>query len=79
MNPPLPARPVQAPSIVAPLILAVDTTHEFGSLALVSGEETVEEVLMHAPAGFGHVLYPELERLLGRDLSQWYGKKAARN
>ena len=49
-----------------PLVLAVDTTHEFGSLALAAGEETIEEVGLHAPAGFGHVLYGHLSQLLGR-------------
>ena len=48
------------------LILAVDTTHEFGSIALTRGEQTIEEVLLHAPDGFGHVLYEHLERLLDR-------------
>jgi len=51
---------------VKPLVLAVDTTHEFGSLALAAGEETIEEVLLHAPAGFGHVLYGHLGQLLAR-------------
>jgi len=51
---------------VKPLVLSVDTTHEFGSLALASGGEIVEEVLMHAPAGFGHVLYEHMSRLLAR-------------
>ena len=45
---------------MTPLLLAVDTTHEYGSLALLRGAETVEEVLLHAPAGFAHVLYPHL-------------------
>lgn len=49
-----------------PLVLAVDTTHEFGSLALASGGEIVEEVLMHAPAGFGQLLYGSLSQLLTR-------------
>ena len=49
-----------------PLVLAVDTTHEFGSLALAAGEDTVEEVLLHAPSGFGHVLYGHLGQLLAR-------------
>jgi tRNA threonylcarbamoyladenosine biosynthesis protein TsaB len=49
-----------------PLILAVDTTHEFGSVALASGDRTMEEILMHAPAGFGHVLYGHLGQLLAR-------------
>lgn len=51
---------------MSPLVLAVDTTHEFGSLALVRGGEVLEEVLLHAPTGFGHVLYGQLETLLGR-------------
>lgn len=51
---------------MSPLVLAVDTTHEFGSLALVRGGEILEEVQLHAPTGFGHVLYGELEALLAR-------------
>ena len=52
---------------MTPLLLAVDTTHEYGSLALLCGPETVEEVLLHAPAGFAHVLYPHLAALLARN------------
>jgi tRNA threonylcarbamoyladenosine biosynthesis protein TsaB len=48
------------------LVLAVDTTHEYGSLALVRGPETLEEVLLHAPTGFAHVLYQELSAMLSR-------------
>jgi tRNA threonylcarbamoyladenosine biosynthesis protein TsaB len=48
---------------VSPLVLAIDTTHEYGSIAL-SGRE---EVLMHAPAGFAHVLYAHLDELLRRN------------
>lgn len=48
------------------LILAVDTTHEFGSLALLRGAELVDEVVLHEPDGFGHVLYGHIGRLLGR-------------
>jgi len=57
---------------VTPLILAVDTTHEFGSLALVRyaetplGAETLEELPLHAPTGFAHVLYPRLTGMLAR-------------
>jgi tRNA threonylcarbamoyladenosine biosynthesis protein TsaB len=47
-------------------ILSVDTTHEFGSLALMRGDEVVEEMLLHSPDGFGHVLYGHLSRLLDR-------------
>jgi tRNA threonylcarbamoyladenosine biosynthesis protein TsaB len=48
------------------LILAVDTTHEFGSLALVRGTKVIEEVLLHAPQGFGQSLFWRLGELLGR-------------
>jgi tRNA threonylcarbamoyladenosine biosynthesis protein TsaB len=51
---------------VSERILAVDTTHEFGSLALVEGGGVLEEVLLHARDGFGHVLYGHLESLLER-------------
>jgi tRNA threonylcarbamoyladenosine biosynthesis protein TsaB len=51
---------------VKPLILAVDTTREYGSLALSRGQETVADVLLHAPTGFAHVIYGYLEALLVR-------------
>jgi tRNA threonylcarbamoyladenosine biosynthesis protein TsaB len=54
------------------VILSVDTTHEFGSLALTEGGEVVEEVLLHAPDGFGQVLFGHLASLLGR-----HNRKAA--
>ena len=47
------------------LILAVDTTHEFGSLALLDGTEVIEEVLLHSPEGFGQILFGSLASLLG--------------
>lgn len=47
-------------------ILAVDTTHEYGSLALLQGEDLLEEVELHAPKGFAHVLYAHLGGLLDR-------------
>ena len=49
-----------------PLILAIDTTHEFGSLALCRGEDLLEEVALHAPHGFAHLLYRHLGELLER-------------
>ena len=49
------------------MILALDTTSEFGSLALVDADRVVDEVLLHAPEGFGHILYPRLEQLLARN------------
>jgi tRNA threonylcarbamoyladenosine biosynthesis protein TsaB len=51
---------------VTPLVLAVDTTHEYGSLALVRRTETLEEMELHAPDGFAHVLYGHLAELLAR-------------
>jgi len=49
---------------VNPLILSIDTTHEFGSIALLAGNDVVGEVLLHATDGFGHVLFGHLGRLL---------------
>jgi tRNA threonylcarbamoyladenosine biosynthesis protein TsaB len=51
---------------VKPVILALDTTHEFGSIAWLEDGEVMEEVLLHSPDGFGHVLFGQLERLLER-------------
>jgi tRNA threonylcarbamoyladenosine biosynthesis protein TsaB len=48
---------------VKPLVLALDTTHEYGSIALGGRDE----VLLHAPAGFAHVLYPHLDEMLHRN------------
>lgn len=48
------------------LILAVDTTHEFGSLALLRGSQVLEEMLLHAPEGFGQILFGRLGDLLSR-------------
>jgi len=47
-------------------ILALDTTHEFGSIALLDGRKLIEEVLLHSPEGFGHVLFEHLGRVLDR-------------
>lgn len=49
-----------------PLVLALDTTREYGSIALLRGDELVEEVSLHSPDGFAHVLYRHLEALLAR-------------
>jgi tRNA threonylcarbamoyladenosine biosynthesis protein TsaB len=46
---------------VTPRILAVDTTHEYGSIAL--GEDVMP---LHSPSGFAHVLYQHLRALLDR-------------
>lgn len=50
------------------MILAIDTTHEWGSLALLHDGQLLEEVTLHAPDGFAHLLYPELSALLSRNL-----------
>jgi tRNA threonylcarbamoyladenosine biosynthesis protein TsaB len=48
------------------VILSIDTTSEFGSIALTDGDRVVEEVLLHSPDGFGHILFLQIEKLLGR-------------
>lgn len=52
-------------------ILAVDTTREIGSIALVEGDDLVEQVALESPDGFAHVLFGELERLLARHRLDW--------
>jgi tRNA threonylcarbamoyladenosine biosynthesis protein TsaB len=46
--------------------LAIDTTGEFGSIALVGELGVIEEVALDSPDGFAHVLFGEMERLLAR-------------
>ncbi len=48
------------------LLLAIDTTSEFGSIALAEGDRVLEEVAMHSPDGFAHIVFPEIEALLAR-------------
>lgn len=48
------------------MILSIDTTSEFGSIALTEESRPVEEVLLHSPDGFGHILHDQIERLLNR-------------
>jgi tRNA threonylcarbamoyladenosine biosynthesis protein TsaB len=48
------------------LTLAVDTTAEFGSIALADANGTVEEVPMHSTEGFSGVLFSHIEALLAR-------------
>jgi tRNA threonylcarbamoyladenosine biosynthesis protein TsaB len=45
---------------VKPLILALDTTRGYGSIALCRGEDVLRAVEIHAPDGFAHVLYRHL-------------------
>jgi len=48
------------------LVLAIDTTGEFGSIALASERGVLEEVSLESPDGFAHVLFHAIERLLQR-------------
>ena len=48
------------------LILSLDTTAHFGSVALLEDAAVVEEVLLHSPEGFGPVLFGQIEALLRR-------------
>jgi tRNA threonylcarbamoyl adenosine modification protein YeaZ len=50
----------------SPLILAVDTTSEYGSLALRRGEETLTEMQIQATDGFAQVIFQGIERMLAQ-------------
>jgi tRNA threonylcarbamoyladenosine biosynthesis protein TsaB len=45
-------------------VLALDTTSEFGSLAVRAGGETIAEIGLHAPEGFAHLIFPAITNLL---------------
>lgn len=47
-------------------IVAIDTTSEFGSIALVEDGAVIEELPLHSPDGFGHVLFPRLAEIMER-------------
>jgi len=47
-------------------VVAIDTTSEHGSIVLTEGGAVVEEIEIHSPDGFGHVLFGELEALMKR-------------
>lgn len=47
-------------------LLAVDTTSEFGSVAISEGSRVIEEVLIESHEGFGHILFDEIAALLAR-------------
>jgi tRNA threonylcarbamoyladenosine biosynthesis protein TsaB len=47
-------------------ILAIDTTSEFGSLALAEDGVVFEELPVHSPGGFSQSLYVHIEELLAR-------------
>jgi len=48
------------------VILAIDTTSDSASIALVEGATVIEEVLLESPDGFAHVLFDEIDRLRSR-------------
>lgn len=47
-------------------ILALDTTGEFGSIAVVRNGNPLAEGHLHSPDGFAHILFDELVRVLDR-------------
>lgn len=47
-----------------PLVLAVDTTGEHGSIALARGGEILVETAIHSPDGFAHVILGRIEGML---------------
>ena len=47
-------------------VLAIDTTSDFGSLALHEDGVTIEELPLHSTEGFSQILFPQIERLLQR-------------
>jgi tRNA threonylcarbamoyladenosine biosynthesis protein TsaB len=49
-----------------PRIVSLDTTTEFGSLALIADGRVIEEAPMHSSDGFSHVLFDLLAGLLAR-------------
>jgi tRNA threonylcarbamoyladenosine biosynthesis protein TsaB len=48
------------------LTLAVDTTAEFGSIALADDSDVLEEVLLHEPKGFSAALFGQIGAILER-------------
>ena len=47
-------------------ILAIDTTSEWGSIALVEDCLLIEEIPLHSSDGFAHVLFGEIETILAK-------------
>ena len=58
------------------MILAMDTTHEVGSVALVDGGVVLQELTLDGGDGYGHLLFEALEKL-GVPMSQMDGFAAA--
>jgi tRNA threonylcarbamoyladenosine biosynthesis protein TsaB len=46
------------------LVLAIDTTAEFASLALANEINVLAEVTLHSPDGYGHILFDRIEAFL---------------
>jgi len=51
---------------VSARILALDTTGDLGSIALVSGGALIEEIQLESSDGFAHVLFGAIEKLLAQ-------------
>ncbi len=49
---------------MTPLVLALDTTQEHGSIALARGAELLGAAMLHAPHGFADAIYGHLEEML---------------
>lgn len=47
-------------------LLAVDTTSDFGSIALSDEGRVMEELAVDSAGGYAHVLFDEIARLLAR-------------
>jgi tRNA threonylcarbamoyladenosine biosynthesis protein TsaB len=47
-------------------ILALDTTSEFGSLAVQSEGRTIAELTLHSRAGLAHLIFPAIEEVLSQ-------------
>ena len=47
-------------------ILALDTTSEYGSVALRSSGETIAELALHSREGFAHLIFSAIEEVLQR-------------
>jgi tRNA threonylcarbamoyladenosine biosynthesis protein TsaB len=58
------------------VILAIDTTHECGSIAAVANGQVLKEVALDGEDGFGHVLFNAI-RDLGYPVEQYDGFAAA--
>ena len=49
------------------IVLAIDTSHEFGSLALTTGQQLLDEKLLQEPNGFSGILFEQISHLLKRN------------